>query len=596
VSLGKLSRERIGAGAGPVALAALFVALAAASWGRWADPLVDFGREPYLARQLLDGRVLYRDVDSLFGPLSPWVNALWFGLFGASLRTLAFSNLALAALLAVVVYRFCLACADRTTATVATTVLLVSFLFAHHAEDAANYNFVWPYTHSATHGTILLVCGVALLCRAVVSDRSWAWVGAGTLLGGTVLTKPEIALAAAVTASVAAAWRLLDGRRGPANGLALLTAGAVAPLVVCDVLLGHEALLFQWRAAWKVGSQGSSFYASLMGSDDLARNGLRLAVDAIVWTTFAAVLVILDVRAVGAPASSRRRMIMAAIGVVGAWMVRDLPGVGRALPLLLPLAVIATGYLAHRRRMETERALCLILWATAAWTLLLKMLLNVHFHHYGFFLAMPATIFVVVFGVGTVPHLLSERTAGGGWLVRPVALTAIGLLLAYSAALSTLSYGNMTVPIGRDENGMRGPGPLASPTGELAATLERRIETTVPSDATIAIMPEGALLNFLTGRSNPTPHYSLEPPELAALGIEAVVARYQESPPDYVVVIAWSGDEYGVGPFGGPGWGADLVRWVERDYDRVELRTSTPTELGFSIWQRREARHITPRG
>jgi hypothetical protein len=63
------------------------------SWRQWPDPLVDFGRELYLPWQINAGQVLYRDLASLFGPLSPYVNALWFRLFGPSLMTLAWGNL-----------------------------------------------------------------------------------------------------------------------------------------------------------------------------------------------------------------------------------------------------------------------------------------------------------------------------------------------------------------------------------------------------------------------------------------------------------------------------------------------------------------------
>src|SRR6185369_11209240 len=119
------------------------------------------------------------------------------------------------------------------------------------------------------------------------------------------------------------------------------------------------------------------------------------------------------------------------------------------------------------------------------------------------------------------------------WLVRPVALGTICLLLAYSAGLSVTSYSNMTIPIGHAENAMRGPDPSVSPSGELMATLEGCLTRVGPTDATLAVLPEGALLNFLTGRTNPTPHYSLEPPELAVFGIESVVAAYREHPPDY---------------------------------------------------------------
>ena len=65
-----------------------FFALTWWSWRKWPDPLIDFGRELYVPWQITEGRVLYRDIESLFRPLFPYVNALWFRLFGVSLTTL----------------------------------------------------------------------------------------------------------------------------------------------------------------------------------------------------------------------------------------------------------------------------------------------------------------------------------------------------------------------------------------------------------------------------------------------------------------------------------------------------------------------------
>ena len=49
----------------------VFAALLWWSWRRWPDPLVDFGRELYVPWRINAGQVLYRDLASLFGPLSP---------------------------------------------------------------------------------------------------------------------------------------------------------------------------------------------------------------------------------------------------------------------------------------------------------------------------------------------------------------------------------------------------------------------------------------------------------------------------------------------------------------------------------------------
>ena len=568
----------------PALLAALFALLATWSWGKWADPIVDFGNEPYLSWQLLAGR---RDLVSLYGPLSPWVNALWFTLFGASLRTLAVCNLVLAACLAAVVYRFVTASTDRVTATIATTVLLVSFVFSHHAEDAANYDFIWPYTHAATHGTILLVCGIAALGRAVVSDRTPAWVTAGILLAATALTKPEIALAAAFTGAVAILWRVVDGRAERFRGPLVFVAGCLVPIGACGLLLGVDALTAPWMAIARVVGQEHAFASSLMGTDDWRGNAARVAVDAILWSIVAAALIAADGASAAMSHERRRWIAIVAVAVVGALIVRDLPGVGRPLPVLVPIAAGVLAWIAWRRPVERRRLVPLVLWATAAWVLLGRMLLNVHFHHYGFYLAMPAAILVVTLGVGTIPRLLADRTPDGGRLVRTVALATVGLLVAYSVGLSAVSYAHMTVPIGRGANAMLGPDLDVSPTGSLAAALEERIAR-MPPGATLAILPQGALLAFIARRPNPTPYHDLMPPIFTTFGVEQVLAAYEARPPQYVVLVAWSGHEYGVATFGSPGWGSELAQWVARRYEQMEAIPTTPTTVGFSIWRRRD--------
>src|SRR5690349_21280241 len=78
-------------------IAFAFIAMLAWTWGRWPDPIVDFGRELYVPWQLAQGKVLYRDVAYFNGPLSPYFNALLFRVLGVSLRTLVVVNIAIAA-------------------------------------------------------------------------------------------------------------------------------------------------------------------------------------------------------------------------------------------------------------------------------------------------------------------------------------------------------------------------------------------------------------------------------------------------------------------------------------------------------------------
>ena len=71
-------------------LACYFLSL---SWRKWPDPQIDFGRELYIPWRLSLGEVLGRDLEPQYGPLSQYLNAGLFALFGPSLMALVSANL-----------------------------------------------------------------------------------------------------------------------------------------------------------------------------------------------------------------------------------------------------------------------------------------------------------------------------------------------------------------------------------------------------------------------------------------------------------------------------------------------------------------------
>jgi len=76
-----------------VALVASAVYMLALSWRRWPDPVIDAGHQLYTAWRLSEGALLYRDVGCLYGPLSSYLNALLFRLFGPGMMVLVWANL-----------------------------------------------------------------------------------------------------------------------------------------------------------------------------------------------------------------------------------------------------------------------------------------------------------------------------------------------------------------------------------------------------------------------------------------------------------------------------------------------------------------------
>jgi hypothetical protein len=117
---------------------------------------VDFGRELYTPWQIASGRVLYRDIASLFGPFSQYVNALWFRLFGVSLTTLIIANITIFALFVYGLRHLVITSCDRFTASIACLVVLCLFGFSQYV-DIGNYNFITPYSHETRRrdGTVV---------------------------------------------------------------------------------------------------------------------------------------------------------------------------------------------------------------------------------------------------------------------------------------------------------------------------------------------------------------------------------------------------------------------------------------------------------
>ncbi len=115
--------------------------------------------------------------------------------------------------------------------------------------------------------------------------------------------------------------------------------------------------------------------------------------------------------------------------------------VARALPLssLFAFAALLGLCLRHRKERETlARWAPLALWAAFSLVLLGKMILHARFYHYGFVLAMPATLLLVACLVHLLPAAGGARLAGCG-ISRMIALAAIAAgvlsLLRWSDAI-----------------------------------------------------------------------------------------------------------------------------------------------------------------
>ena len=221
------------------------------------------------------------------------------------------------------------------------------------------------------------------------------------------------------------------------------------------------------------------------------------------------------------------------------------------------------------RRSRTQPAdplaLLALAWTIFAGATLLKMILNVRLNHYGFALAMPALTLFVVAVFGWWPRILS-RLDGSAVVMRAGAAGALLIFVMHHVQLSNANHSQFVVPIasGPDRFLFHRVGTRSD---DVVSLLKMLAENTHQNE-TIAVMPEGVMVNYLLRRENPSKYTFYEPSDVMMFGEDKILASFVANPPDYVVYIHKDTSQFGVRYFG-QDYAQKMHAWVLANYNVV---------------------------
>jgi hypothetical protein len=578
------------------------------TWGTWPDVIVDFGRELYIPWQLASGKVLYKDIAVFHGPLSQYFNSLWFWLFGASLRTLVICNLTIVGLLIALLYHMLRQVSSVWPAVAACLTFVFLFAFAQYI-GMGNFNYVCPYAHEIVHGLMLSMASLACVWRY----ERWglaALVLAGGALGLAFLTKVEVFVPGAAADAIALGLTMSCTRPNWGRLVVAVSAflGAMlVPIVIAVAWLSmampiSQALagaLGSWTALVRTNPAGQKYFQTVMGTDDIPSN-LRLLADSA-WR-YAVILVPACVLALAVRKPGKVRLIASLAGFVIAgallwpdpftleWRTAVRPLLLRPVnlapkwfealrPVPLFMAAAAAIFLMlffrdRRKGLPTSRLIKQLSLVLFALTLLGKIVLNTRITHYGFALAMPATLVLVVGLLEWMPAAIS-RLGGCGGVVRAVALAGLGLGILSHLAVQALFVGyNDIYRVGRGRDAF-----LADARGMVVNDALPYITKYKGPHETLAVFPEGVMLNYLSRRPNPTPYIFFTPFDIDLFGEDRMRAVLEAHPPGLVAIVHKTNSEYGL-RFFGKDYGVRLNGWIRQNYEEIRLIGDRPLEEG----------------
>jgi len=565
-------------------LALVFTGLAVWSWRKWADVFIDYGMDLYIPWQLAEGRRLYSDISWLHGPLAQYFNALLFKLTGPSITTLIVADLAITALLTLLLHQIFAFLFDRRTAFTVCIVFLTVFAFSQYTR-MGSFNYIAPYRHEQTHGTVLAVAMVYCLFR-LVQQRRMLWAGlAGLCLGLVALTKMEIMLAAGVAAVAAlmiTAVFKIDSVRNTLRNFAVLSGAALVPPAVSILMMStwlSWTLAFQKTFAnisltrqYPVLDEG--FYRYVTGLDAPRAHAFRMLELTVVFVLLLAIVIAVQVW------TSHKRLFQSRLHLIvlglltfsAAVLPRTIPWdeIGLLLPGAMAVIILIAARALIRERKDSPRRnqlAGLIIWSVFSLGMMAKTMLNVRLYHYGFTLAMPAAMLLVAVCVTSIPNL-AGHWARSQSLVRAVTIALIAAGCAFHLNWSNGFYGSKTLAVGAGGDEILTYPYSVEPAGELMRRTMEEIERSTPPDATVLVMPQGITLNYLTRRFNGTPYWSFHPFDIKISGGERqMLGVMQSHPPDYVVLIDNGVPDFEGGFFGGaPESGKMMMEWLSQSY------------------------------
>ncbi len=533
-------------------LAAVGAALFASSYQRWGHPIIDLGRDLYLPSQILEGRVLYRELLYNYGPLPPYLLALVVAVLGDTLPVFEGFGIAVGIATLGALYATGHRLGGCALGFSAALLFLVLSFFANSTWGC---NFVLPYAYAATLGTALSLWSFYFLLRYLYDGRRGSSLAVSVgFLFGAVFAKQEVGLGIALLHGLAW-WAHGVPRRSVLKILGLaLVLGLVFVSAFAQRGPEEHALLAENLAKFVADPVSAPFFQMVAGLDRPQANlfralesGARVAAVMLLAFFGSAVPRLVRQKRWGAGLASA-----AALGA-GLWLVWSSADVRlfQATPLL---ALAVAGHQLVRNRRDP-------LLLLAAYTLFSapRVLLQFHPMWYGFYLVVPAYAFLV--------YALGRRLAGPPD-ARPfvvAALVGLSLLTLWRFERAMWeSHREMTIVLVTPKGTLRD-----YPVGRAEALqefLDYAAERFGRGRPRMVVFPEGVSLNYFADVENPTAYYLFTPPEIGSPAVERrILDELHATRPEYVVITSRDVREFGRRQFG-VDYALGLGAWIEQGY------------------------------
>ena len=577
----------------------LGLTMATISWQKWADLIVDYGTQLYIPWLVSEGKVLYRDVDYLFGPFSAYFHALLFKIFDPGIMVLVWFNLSVVVALGCLIYMLFKYFADSLTANLTTLAFFGIFAFGQY-KGGGNFNFICAYSYDLVHGVFLSFFILWLFTQILERPSRFKLFLIGLLIGLVYLTKPEAFLAIA-TAMVLGFYFLFKKQSLPRNSLLLLLGSFLILPVLTTIYFSFQVPLSQaltyiflpWFHVFGSPLSDLPMYHWVMGTDFLGENIWQMFFYFFLTTGICLGLILVD-RWLGSFSKKSHLagwglsiLIASSLWYWYDWVpFFDLP---RSFPLIvLVFSIVLFIKILKPVNEESNRSLGLWVFSIFSLVLMFKMIFHVQIAHYGFALALPATLVLIHILTHEIPKRLFQTSIPQN-IYRPVAITLVTIFIGLHIQYEYKMYSLKGQLVGNGSDTLMDYHSFLNPRGIMFNNAIEFIEKEIPEEAQVTAIPGPILLNFMIRRESSLKYIYLDPGALRIFGDYRIYQDLQTSPPPYIVFVEQKFKEQGGANFGRD-FGNHIFQWIHKNYFIIQQYGAQPfvtEDFGIQILKRK---------
>ncbi|MBL7151805.1 MAG: glycosyltransferase family 39 protein [Candidatus Omnitrophica bacterium] len=587
-------------------IAATFICLLRLSWLKYGDLIVDVGREMYVPLQILSGKLLYRDFCYIYGPFSPYFNALLFKIFGVSLYSLIICGIITTSAACLLVYKISRFFLNVFFSTFAVLTFLVVLAFGQYLY-LGNYNFILPFSYGSIHSIVFALAATYFFYLWLLKEKSSSKYLAGFFITLAILAKIEVGIALLIAVASAT---LLDNITAEKKLSKRILLHQLCAYILLPVSIAASFYILLWVKGADLSypvfemfflntNRQFLFPRWLSGIENLSQNLGIIGLAFLYYLALALLFILggLFLRRLLRFKPGFIRDIFSTLAIFFFilcglffvkhyfpfdWQYRPLP-----VFLLVIIFISIARSLKSKKPQLVKESIMLLFLSIFSLLLLIRMVFFVRAGHYGFYLLAPGMIAYQVFFLKTAPDLFLGAPAQRTFFKTGFFFIFIFFMLAHFN-LSKFCYANKTLKI-------------TSPRGTLYAfdnsrerncrrLIQYLIENT-DADDTLVVFPEGLPINFLAQRNNPLYYNTYIPADLSKKGAtELVLNQLRLYKVDYVVINQRGTLEFGYRAFG-IDYAQPIWEYIKEDYMLIKQFGPFPyttQEFGIALFKRRE--------